>query len=343
MPRFLGTLSSMKIAVIGAGSYGTCLAKHLGDQDYDVTLWCRSPQRAEVIEATRENHTYLPGFSLPLSVRVSSDLESVVSGREMVIGVTPSQVVRDVLGRAAPYLLPEAIVVNASKGLEEGTYDRVDQVYSDIFSETIAHRAAFLSGPTFAKEVAAGMPSAMVVASKEGSSSKAVQEVFHNPMFRVYTSEDTIGVQVGGALKNIMAICAGLSDGIGFGQNARAALITRGMAEISRMGVAMGADPMTFLGLSGMGDLVLTCAGDLSRNRRVGLALAEGKSLDEIISDMQMVAEGVKTTKVAKEWAEKNEVYSPLTSLIYSIIYEGLDPQKGIAAVMTSSQRTELD
>ena len=333
----------MKIAVIGAGSYGTCLAKHLGDQQYDVTLWCRSPERAEVIESSRENKTYLPGFPLAPSVRVSSDLQSVVEGREMVIGVTPSQAVRDVLGRAAAHLLPEVIVVNASKGLEEGSYKRVDEVYSDIFSEPIAARSAFLSGPTFAKEVAAGMPSAMVVASRSPKSSSAVQEVFHNPQFRVYTSDDIIGVQVGGALKNIIAICAGLSDGIGFGQNARAAIITRGMAEISRMGAAMGADPMTFLGLSGMGDLVLTCAGDLSRNRRVGLALAKGMSLNEIISDMQMVAEGVKTTKVAKEWADKNKIYTPLTSLIYSIIYEGLDPMKGIAEVLGSEQRTELD
>lgn len=333
----------MKIAVIGAGSYGTCLAKHLGDQDYDVTLWCRNEERAARMQDTRENAEYLPGFTLPECIRVTSDLEEAVGGRGMVIGVTPSQAVRSVLGRAAKFLEPDVVVVNTSKGLEEKTDDRIDQVYSAIFPKDIAERAAFLSGPTFAKEVAAGMPSAMVVASRQDESCKAVQEVFHNPLFRVYSSDDYIGVQVGGALKNPIAICAGLSDGLGFGQNARAALITRGMAEISRIGVAMGADPLTFLGLSGIGDLVLTCAGDLSRNRRVGLALAEGKNLDTIVSEMQMVAEGVKTARVAYQWTEKHEVYAPLTGLIYRILYEGLDPHEGIADVMGRAQRAERD
>ncbi len=329
--------------MIGAGSYGTCLAKHLGDQDYDVTLWCRNEARAKEIATTRENKNYLAGFNLPECITVTSDLKEAVSGRGMVIGVTPSQAAREVLGKAAEFLDDGAIVVNASKGLEEGSYKRIDEVYADIFPPAISQRAAFLSGPTFAKEVAAGMPSAMVVASRESESSAAVQDVFHNPLFRVYSSDDIIGVQVGGALKNIIAICAGLSDGIGFGQNARAALITRGMAEISRMGEAMGADPLTFLGLSGVGDLVLTCAGDLSRNRRVGLALAEGKSLDKIISEMNMIAEGVKTAKVAYHWAAKHEVYAPLTSLIYAILYENLDAREGIADIMGRSQRRERD
>jgi glycerol-3-phosphate dehydrogenase (NAD(P)+) len=333
----------MKVSVIGAGSYGTCLAKHLGDQDYDVTLWCRNAERAKEIATTRENKSYLAGFKLPECITVTSDLEEAVAGRGMVIGVTPSQAARDVLGKAAEFLDDKVIVVNASKGLEAETSKRIDEVYNDIFSPEISHRAAFLSGPTFAKEVAAGMPSAMVVASRESESSAAVQEVFHNPLFRVYSSDDIIGVQVGGALKNIIAICAGLSDGLGFGQNARAALVTRGMAEISRMGVAMGADPLTFLGLSGVGDLVLTCAGDLSRNRRVGLALAEGKSLDNIISEMNMIAEGVKTAKVAYLWAKEHEVYAPLTSLIYAILYENLDAREGIRDIMGRSQRPERD
>ncbi len=333
----------MKIAVIGAGSYGTCLAKHLGDQDYDVTLWCRNPERAARIEDTRENHDYLPGFTLPSCISVTASLEEAVKGRGMVIGVTPSQAARKILGEAAPFLDPNVVVVNASKGLEEESYDRIDQIYSDIFPKEISDRAAFLSGPTFAKEVAAGMPSAIPVASRKAESTAAVQEVFHNPLFRVYSSDDYVGVQVGGALKNIIAICAGLSDGLGFGQNARAALITRGMAEISRMGVAMGADPLTFLGLSGMGDLVLTCAGDLSRNRRVGLALAEGKSLETIASEMQMVAEGVKTARVAYNWTQKHEVYAPLTTLIYRVLYEGLSPREGIADIMGRDQRPERD
>jgi glycerol-3-phosphate dehydrogenase (NAD(P)+) len=333
----------MKVSVIGAGSYGTCLAKHLGDQDYDVTLWCRTAERAREIDAARENKTYLPGFTLPDCITLTADLKEAVQGRGMVIGVTPSQAAREVLGKAAEHLADDVVVVNASKGLEQGSYKRIDEVYADIFKPEIADRAAYLSGPTFAKEVAAGMPSAMVVASRHPESCTAVQEVFHNPLFRVYSSEDIVGVQVGGALKNIIAICAGLSDGLGFGQNARAALITRGMAEISRMGETMGADPLTFLGLSGVGDLVLTCAGDLSRNRRVGLALAEGKTLDSIISEMNMIAEGVKTTKVAYNWCKANEVYAPLTSLIYAVLYENLDAREGIADVMGRSQRPERD
>lgn len=333
----------MKVSVIGAGSYGTCLAKHLGDQDYDVTLWCRNEERAKEIASSRENKTYLAGFSLPECITVTSDLEEAVKGRGMVIGVTPSQAARDVLGRASAFFRDDVVVVNASKGLEQGSYKRIDEVYADIFPPQISERSAYLSGPTFAKEVAAGMPSAMVVASRRSESSATVQEVFHNPLFRVYSSDDIVGVQMGGALKNIIAICAGLSDGIGFGQNARAALITRGLAEISRMGEAMGANPLTFLGLSGVGDLVLTCAGDLSRNRRVGLALAEGKSLDSIISEMNMIAEGVKTAKVAYKWAAKNEVYAPLTSLIYKILYENRDAREGIRDIMGRSQRPERD
>lgn len=333
----------MRIAVIGAGSFGTCLAKHLGDQGYDLSLWCRNPTLAVEITETRENRVHLAGYSLPECIEVTSSLKQAVDGRDMVIGVTPSQAIRTVFGEAAPFLSDAVVVVNASKGLEESSFKRVDEVYRDILSPEQSERAAFVSGPTFAKEVAAGMPSAMVVASRRSESSALVQEVFHNPSFRVYSSEDVIGVQIGGALKNIIAICAGLSDGLGFGQNARAALITRGMAEISRMGDAMGANPLTFLGLSGMGDLVLTCAGDLSRNRRVGLALAEGKKLEDIISEMNTIAEGINTTKVAYEWAQEQGIDAPLTSLIYAILYKKVDAQQGIRDVMSRSQRAELD
>lgn len=333
----------MKISVIGAGSYGTCLAKHLGDQGYDVSLWCRSPERAAAIAESRVNEDYLPGFSLPENILVTADLEKAVMGREMILAVTPSHAARTVLSKAVEYFADGVIVINASKGLEEGTFKRIDEVYEDIFPSEVAQRAAYLSGPTFAKEVAAGMASAMVVASKEAASTAAVQEVFHNPSFRVYSSEDIVGVQVGGALKNIIAICAGLADGLGMGQNARAALITRGLAEISRLGEAMGADPLTFLGLSGMGDLVLTCAGDLSRNRRVGLALAQGKSMDAIVSEMQMVAEGVKTTKVAYLLAKRLDAYVPLTTFIYGVLYEGKDAREGIADILSRSQRPERE
>lgn len=333
----------MEIAVLGAGSYGTCLAKHLSDQGYPVHLWCRSPELAQRIRTTRENADYLPGFRLGDLVEVTADLSLAVRDTQMVVAVTPSHAVRDVLVRAEPDIAADAIVVNASKGLEEGTFNRIDQIYAEVLGGERAERAAFLSGPTFAKEVAAGMPSALVVAAKRMDSAERVQEVFSNSHLRVYSSDDVIGVQVGGALKNVVAICAGLSDGLGFGHNARAALITRGLAEISRMGTAMGANPLTFAGLSGVGDLVLTCAGDLSRNRRVGLALANGTPLETIVSEMQMVAEGVKTARVAHELALRMRVDAPLTHFIYSVLYEDRDARQGIADLMGRALRAERD
>jgi glycerol-3-phosphate dehydrogenase (NAD(P)+) len=333
----------MEIAVIGAGSYGTCLAKHLGDQGYRTRLWCRSERLAAEIAETRENSVYLPGFTLKDTVDVHTELQDCVTGAELVVGVTPSHAIRDVLGRASAFIRSDAIVVNASKGLEDGTLKRIDQIYADVLGEQHAQRATYLSGPTFAQEVAAGLPSAMVVAALEQGSAELVQDTFSNEYLRVYSSDDIIGVQVGGALKNVVAICAGLSDGLGFGHNARAALITRGLAEISRMGAAMGANPLTFAGLSGVGDLVLTCAGDLSRNRRVGLALARGKALEEIVAEMQMVAEGVKTARVAHELSRELGVDAPLTDFIYSVLYEEQEPRQGIANLMSRALRPELD
>lgn len=331
----------MRTAVIGAGSYGTCLAIHLSDQGYPVTFWCRSPELAAQLTETRENQAYLPGYRLADSVHVTTDLAEAVSGAEMVVGVTPSHAIRDVFGRAAPSLSPDAIVVNASKGLEEGTFYRVDQIYAEILPPAIAARACYLSGPTFAAEVAAHLPSAIVVASRDREAAEAVQKVFANDRFRVYWSDDVVGVQIGGALKNVVAICAGLSDGLGFGDNARAALVTRGLAEIARLGEALGGNPLTFAGLSGLGDLVLTCAGNLSRNRRVGLALAEGKTLEQIKAEMRMVAEGIKTAKVTHELAAQVGVRVPLADFIYEVLYEGRDAKSGISDLMTRSLKHE--
>jgi glycerol-3-phosphate dehydrogenase (NAD(P)+) len=331
------------IAVVGAGSYGTCLTKLLSDAGHDVTLWCRKPELAAKITETRENDLYLAGYRLANSVQVTTDLAAAVRDKEIVVGVTPSHAIRDVLGGVAGELGDDTIVVNASKGLEEGTLDRVDQLYASIFSERIATRATYLSGPTFAKEIAAGLPGAIVVAGHDTDTREVVQRAFSNERLRVYTSDDVIGVLVGGALKNIVAIAAGLSDGLGFGHNARAALITRGLAEIARMGGAMGAVHGTFAGLSGMGDLVLTCSGDLSRNRRVGLALGAGKKLDEIISEMRMVAEGVKTTKVAHELAAKLGVSAPITDFMFKVLHQDLPAREAIVGLMTRPLKMERD
>ena len=331
------------IGVVGAGSYGTCLAKLLSDAGHEVTLWCRNAELASQIADTRENTAYLPGFRLAASVKVTADLAATVSDKEIVVGVTPSHAIRVVLGGVAGELDPDTIVVNASKGLEEGTLDRVDQIYADILPERLAARATYLSGPTFAKEIAAGLPGAIVVAGSDPSTAELVQSTFSTERLRVYWSDDVVGVLVGGALKNIVAIAAGLSDGLGFGHNARAALITRGLAEIARMGEAMGATSATFAGLSGMGDLVLTCSGDLSRNRRVGLALGAGKKLADIISEMRMVAEGVKTTKVAHELARKLGVSAPITMFMYRVLHEDRPARDAIAELMTRPLKMERD
>jgi len=330
-----------RIAVIGSGSYGTCLAILSATAGHEVTQWCRRPELAETMTQTRQNDAYLPGYDIPPAVQITTDVAAAVVGAQIVLGVTPSHAIRDVLGRAAAHLEPDAIVVNASKGLEEGTLDRIDQIYADIFPAPIAARATYLSGPTFAKEVAAGLPGAIVVAGRDEEAARRVQTALATNRLRVYWSDDVVGVLIGGALKNVVAIAAGVSDGLGFGHNARAALITRGLAEIARIGAAQGANAMTFAGLSGMGDLVLTCSGDLSRNRRVGLALGKGKALADIVSEMRMVAEGVKTTRVAYELAAKLGVDAPITAFMYAVLYEDRPVGAAIADLLQRELKHE--
>jgi glycerol-3-phosphate dehydrogenase (NAD(P)+) len=333
----------MDIAVIGAGSYGTCLAILAANGGHRVTLWARDPAMIAALADDRENKAYLPGYRLPDAIEVTTDLAAAVRGKPIVLGVTPSHGIRDVLGRAAPHLDPDTVVVNAAKGLEDGTLATIDEIYRQIFPARIAQRATFLSGPTFATEIAAGMPAAIVLAGRDPESTSFVQHALSNDRFRIYSSEDVTGVLVGGALKNVVAIAAGVSDGLGLGSNARAGLITRGLAEITRIGVAMGAHAQTFAGLSGMGDLVLTCSGDASRNRRVGLALGQGRRMDEILGEMRMVAEGVKTTKVAHELAAKLGVPAPLTDVMFAIVHQGAPAREAMTRLMSRALRSERD
>jgi glycerol-3-phosphate dehydrogenase (NAD(P)+) len=333
----------MDIAVIGAGSYGTCLAILAASAGHRVTLWARDPATVAALAADRENKAYLPGYRLPDAVDVTTDLAAAVRAKPIILGVTPSHGIRDVLGRAAPHLDPDAVVVNASKGLEDGTLATIDEIYRQIFPARIAARATFLSGPTFATEIAAGMPAAIVLAGRDPESTTFVQHALSYDRFRIYSSEDVIGVLVGGALKNVVAIAAGVSDGLGLGSNARAGLITRGLAEITRVGVAMGAHAQTFAGLSGMGDLVLTCSGDASRNRRVGLALGQGRRMEEILGEMRMVAEGVKTTKVAHELAARLGVPAPLTDVMFAIVHQGEPAREAMTRLMSRALRSERD
>jgi glycerol-3-phosphate dehydrogenase (NAD(P)+) len=335
-------MSIEDIAVIGAGSYGTCLAMLFGNAGHRVSLYCRGADMANELQHTRINKTYLPAYRLPDTVFVTSDLEATVRGKRFVVGVTPSQGVREVFSGIAGAIDPDAIVINASKGLEDGTLKTIDAVYRDVLPERIANRATYLSGPTFASEIAAGMPAAIVLAGHDQETCTLAQTALSSIRFRIYTTDDVVGVLIGGAIKNVIAIAAGLSDGLGLGSNARAALITRGLAEITRVGVAMGAQPQTFAGLSGIGDLVLTCSGDASRNRRVGLALGQGKSMTDILSEMKQIAEGVKTTKVAHELAAKLGIEAPITDVMHSIIHEGA-PARDAMALMSRALRSERD
>jgi len=331
------------IAVIGAGSYGTCLAMLFGNAGHRVSLFCRNPEQAAELQQTRINRVYLPAYRLPSSVKVSADLAETVRGKRFIIGVTPSHGVRELFGQIPAAIDPDAIVINASKGLEEGSLKTIDAVYQDVLPERIARRATFLSGPTFASEIAAGLPAAIVLAGRDEETCKAAQTALAELHFRIYTTDDVLGVLLGGALKNVIAIGAGVSDGLGFGSNARVALITRGLAEMTRIGVALGAHALTFSGLSGVGDLVLTCSGDASRNRRVGLALGQGKKMPEILGEMRQVAEGVKTAKVAKQLAEKIGVEAPITDAMYAIIHEGVPVREAIMKLLTRRPREERD
>jgi glycerol-3-phosphate dehydrogenase (NAD(P)+) len=336
-------MSSEDIAVIGAGSYGTCLAVLFGNHGHRVCLYNRNAESAREMDAARENKTYLPGHRLPDNVTVTSDLEASVRGKRFVLSVTPSHGIREVLGRAAPWIDPDAVVINASKGLEDGTLQTIDAVYRDVLPARIASRATYLSGPTFASELAAGMPAAIVLAGTDRETTIAAQTALTGINFRIYSTDDVLGVLIGGALKNVVAIGAGVSDGLGFGSNTRVALITRGLAEITRIGVALGANAQTFAGLSGMGDLVLTCSGDASRNRRVGLALGQGKKMADILAEMKQVAEGVKTAKVAQQLAARIGVDAPIIDAMHAIIHEGVPVREAITRLLTRPARSERD
>jgi glycerol-3-phosphate dehydrogenase (NAD(P)+) len=330
----------MNIAVLGAGAFGTVWAKVLAERGHAVTLWVRGGDAAAQISVDRES-PYLPGVRLPPSIEVTPDLAEAVSGKPMVLGVTPSHAVRAVFTAAAPELARDVIIVNASKGIEQGTLATVDHIYRDVLPPAVSRRAAFLSGPTFAKELAQGLPAAIVVASHDRASGEAVQEAFAIPTLRVYTTEDVVGIELGGSLKNVIAIGAGISDGLGFGHNTRALLMTRGLNEIARLGVKMGANPLTFAGLAGMGDLVLTCTGDLSRNRHVGIQLGRGHSIEEILGEMSAVAEGVKTARSAHDLGLRHEVDLPIIDAIYSVLYEGKTPRDAVAELLRREAKQE--
>ena len=326
-----------KICVLGAGSWGTTLANILAEKGFDISLWVREEELYRIIQKTREN-AFLPEQAFFMV----GTIEEAVKNRVVVLCVIPSHGVRDIFAQASKFLSKDAIIVNASKGIEQETLLTVSQILRQSLPKAFHKNISVLSGPTFAKEVSRKLPTAICVAANKKAVAEKVQQVFNTNYFRVYTNSDMIGVEISGALKNVIAIAAGISDGLSLGMNARAALITRGLAEISRLGISMGADAATFAGLSGLGDLVLTCTGELSRNRSVGMMIGKGRKLNDILSEMKMVAEGVKTAKAAYELAKKYGVEMPITEQVYRVLYEDKSPKDAVMDLMTRRLKGEL-
>jgi glycerol-3-phosphate dehydrogenase (NAD(P)+) len=326
------------LAIIGAGSWGTALAIVLAPRYDSVRLWAHEPSLAESMASTRQNSVFLPGFQLPDNIHPCSDLEAALAGAGVVLGVMPSRFARGLYGRMLPFINPEMQFVSATKGLEAGTLLRMSEVMCQVLN---SKRVAALSGPTFAREVAGGEPTAVVVSSADHELAARIQQEFSGPTFRLYANGDPIGVETGAALKNVIALGAGVCQGLGLGSNAVAALITRGLAEITRLAVAMGGDARTLAGLAGLGDLVLTCTGDLSRNRSVGIELARGRPLEEIVGSMNMIAEGVETTAVAFELALKFSVEMPITEQVHRILEGECPPREAIRELMERTLKQE--
>jgi len=333
-----------RIAVIGAGAWGTALAMVLARKPtHSVHLWANEPDVAESVSKEHINDRFLPGIDLPEALGSTNDLAAALGGAELVVSVMPSQHCRQLFERMAPNLHADMLFLSCTKGLEDTTLQRMTEVIGDVLrSRKFSPRIGALSGPSFAKEVARGDPTAVTVASADSDLARAVQQTFNDSRFRVYTNDDVIGVELGGALKNIIAIAAGVCDGLGLGHNSRAALITRGLAEVARLVVACGGRLDTMAGLAGLGDLVLTCTGDLSRNRTVGVELGHGRKLPDIIAGMHgMVAEGVFTVKAAVGLARKKGVEMPITEQMFAILEDGKAPQQAIEELMARAAKSE--
>jgi glycerol-3-phosphate dehydrogenase (NAD(P)+) len=330
-----------KVSVIGTTSWGTTLAMVLAHNGSEVLLWARTQEEAATLESARENLLRLPGIPFLPSMHATASVEESLSGAEIVVLAVPSQSLRENLRGLLPYLDHHSIFLSAIKGLEKISANRMSQIMEEELPEAFHSRISVLSGPNLAKEIAHGMPASTVIASRDEAVALKAQELFMSPTFRVYTNTDVVGVELGGALKNIIALGGGISDGLGYGDNGKAAFITRGLVEITRLGVAAGANPLTFAGLAGLGDLVATCSSPLSRNRYVGKQLASGRGLQEILSSMKNVAEGVDTTIGALELASRLRVDMPLTQAISTVLFQGMDPRQAVTELMNRAPRPE--
>ena len=336
-------VKTMRIGVVGAGSWGTALANLLAVKGFVVDHWVYEAEvKAQMMEK-KENQRFLPGVILSDNLHPSGDLETVVAGKDLVLVVTPSHVTRQTMEHCSHAIGPDTVVVSASKGIENQTHLTMSGVIAQIIPGLSADRLAVLTGPSFAKEVARQVATVVTAASSDANTAALVQQVFVTPYFRVYTLHDVIGAELGAAVKNVIAIAAGVIDGLGLGLNTRAALITRGLVEIRRLGLAMGAQPRTFTGLAGVGDLILTCTGDLSRNHTIGKQIGEGKKLKDLLASMHMVAEGVKTARSVYNLSRKLSVEMPISHAVYHVLYDDLDPKTALFQLMTRDLKQELD
>ncbi len=328
----------MKTTVIGSGSWGTSIAILMAKKGYTVYLWSWQQEETDRLSNDRENKEFLPGKPFPDNIICSHDMKECIEGAELVVCAVPSPATRTVASLMSPFVKDGQKIVNISKGLENSTLLRLSEVYEDEIPQA---DIAVMSGPSHAEEVSAGLPTTNVVAAKSEETAKFIQDIFMTEEFRVYTGEDIVGVELGGALKNVIALCAGISDGLGFGDNTKAALMTRGIAEIARLGEAMGAEKETFLGLSGVGDLIVTCTSMHSRNRRCGILIGKGMSLDAAIKQIHMVVEGVNTATAAYELGKKHKVSMPITEAAYDILFNGVSPLQATKELMTREKTSE--
>lgn len=331
------------VGILGAGSWATAISVLLAQKGYKVKLWSIIPEQIKEINETRENKSFLPGVTIPAGVEAIDDLGQAVSDAEAVVFGVPSHAFREVVRKALSYIPGGAILINLAKGIEEDSLCRMSQVFTQEAGVVMTWRYVVLSGPSHAEEVGRMVPTAVVAASSCMESAEYVQDLFMCDFFRVYTSSDVTGVELGGALKNIIALGTGIADGLGYGDNTKAALMTRGLTEISRMGMAMGASPLTFAGLAGVGDLIVTCTSMHSRNRRAGIAIGRGKSLDEALSEVKMVVEGVRTTRAARSLAQSLAVEVPITEQIYQVLFAGLSPVVAVNRLMTRGKTREME
>jgi glycerol-3-phosphate dehydrogenase (NAD(P)+) len=331
----------MNVAVLGAGAWGTALAKVLADKNNPTKLWSHRPELVVQINELRRNARYLPSADLPPNLVATHDMAGALRDAELVVIVVPSHALRDIVKEAREHIPKSALICSATKGIENDSLALMSEVLVEELGEKSEHRLTYLSGPSFAKETAAGTPTTVVVAGTSQAETEIVQHAFATDRFRVYSSDDVVGVEMGGALKNVIAIAAGIGDGLGHGNNTRAGLITRGLAEIGRLAARKGANPMTLAGLAGMGDLVLTCTGELSRNRTVGVEMGKGRLLEDVLANLGHVAEGVKTTKSAYDLSVKLDVEMPITHEVYKVLYQAKSPRQAVVDLMTRALSRE--